>query len=161
MFPACCTGSDIRAGWGLGTRLYFSGQWNYQGYTHVWTKLHTEVISWIWHLWVSLYACLTWCELNYCVWFLTVMSVNSLLVSVIVCSHIGVELDSEGPSWQLWIYFSMCANLKSFISIRSIEFFVYGYTQANQHTHVDCNAVPLMWGLLRFTQPITVPVMVN
>ena len=65
---------------------HFSSQGSYYGYTHALTKLPTEVMSWIWCLWVSLCMALTWSELNYCAWF--VPSVSSLPLSVMVRSRI-------------------------------------------------------------------------
>ena len=50
--------------------------------------------------------------------------------------------------------FSTCANLKctcTFVSVRSIEIFgiwPHVRTQTYIHTHMSCNAVPLVWGSL-------------
>ena len=49
----------------------------------------------------------------------------------------------------------MCANLKYTYSFVQFKFTVYGHKKANIHTHVSCNAVPLVSGLLRLTPTST------
>ena len=65
---------------------HFFGQWSYWGYTHTFTKLHTEVMRWIscaYECWL----CMDLPEANstsYSAWF--VLSVSSLPLSVMVRS---------------------------------------------------------------------------
>ena len=65
--------------------------------------------------------------------------------TVALSRSIGVEL----VHWT-WICFSTCANLKSFISACSFQTFGI-WSQADIHTHASCNAVLLVWSLLRLT----------
>ena len=80
----------------------------------------------------------------------------------------GVELDSEGSivstCTETWILtsFSTCANLKctcTFVyPFVQFKVLAYGHTyvskQTDRHTHASCNAVPLVWGSLRFAPTI-------
>ena len=63
---------------------HFSSQGSYYSYTHAWTKLHNEVMSWIsgtYYLPEFEANSTTVCDL-------TVLSVSSLPLSVIVCSWV-------------------------------------------------------------------------
>ena len=79
-------------------------------------------------------------------------SVNSSALSY------TVRILCRNPLHRTLKNFSTCANLKctlpSFLFVQ-LKFSVYGHTQTDRHTHASCNAVTLVWGLLRLF-PITV-----
>ena len=60
-----------------------------------------------------------------------------------------MELDSKGSIVSTLTEFSKCANLKC--TYPFIQFKFSGYMATRTYdTHVSSNAVPLVWGLLRF-----------
>ena len=130
-------------------------------YTHSWTKLHNEVMSWIFGAYECHYA---WPlpEANLTtVRGLTISSVSNLSLSVMVRSAfsraIVMELDSEGSvvstftrnnrafaNVQIW---NVHAPLYPFVQFK---FSVYGLTYVPDiHVYATCNAVMLVWGSLR------------
>ena len=83
-FCHCCSINMV----GKTSCSHFSSEGSYYGYTHTWTKLHNEVMSWISGPYEH-----HWSELNYTVPDLTVPSLSSLPLSVMVCScHSCVNL---------------------------------------------------------------------
>ena len=130
--------------------LIFSGQGSFYGYTHAWTKLHKQVISWISGAYECYYAWPLLEANSTTVHNLTVPSVSSLPLSVMVRSwHACVNLSHLHSrllhaDW-LCSSFSMCANLKCIYLFVQIKF---RYMTTHKHTHASCNALPLVWSLL-------------
>ena len=80
-------------------------------YTHAWTKLSwAESLA----LMMSLFMVLTWSELNYCVWF-----DGSVCEQPVLVCHDPQSFSVDPSAWSS-LHFSMCANWKSFASVRSI-----------------------------------------
>ena len=128
---------------------HFSGQGSYYSYTHTWTKLHNEVMSWIFGAYECHYAwplpeanSTTVCDLTvpYHLW--TACPCLSWSTVAIVSRSISMELDSEGLKT-----FSL-ACMHPFIQFK---FLVYGYTVVDIYTNASCNAVSLVWGSLMLT----------
>ena len=124
---------------------HFSSQGSYYDYTHAWTKLHTEVMSWIWCLWVSLCMALTWSELNYCAWF--VPSVSSLPLSVMVRSRIQY-IHRRGVRW--WEIHRVNFHERALVHVQIWNVRIRSFNlnlqymatckQMDKHTHASCNA---------------------
>ena len=114
-------------------------------YTHALTKLHTEVMSWIWCLWVSLCMALTWSELNYCAWF--VPSVSSLRLSVMVRSRIQY-IHRRGVRW--WEIHRVNFHERALVHVQIWNVRIRSFNlnlrymatckQMDRHTHASCNA---------------------
>ena len=123
---------------------HFPGQGSYYGYTHTWTKLHNEVMSWILALMnvimhgpylkqTQLLLCVIW---QYRLWAVC----PCLSWSPVALSRsISVEVDSER--------FSTCENLKCTYPLVQFIFLVYGHTYVGRHTYtcvLQC-VVSLVW----------------
>ena len=109
-------------------------------YTHTWTKLHNEVMSWM----SCTYVChlpgpyLKQTQLLCVIWqdrlWAAFPSLSWFAVSF--SRSIGMELDSERSIvWTFMREFSTCANLKCTYPFVQFKFSVYGHTYLSKPTY--------------------------
>ena len=122
---------------------HFTSQGSYYGYTHAWTKLHNEVMSWMSVIMHGSYLrqtpllCMIW---RYCLW----AAWHCLSWSAVAFSrYIGMELLEIH---RINFRFSTSANLKC---TYPLNFGIWLHANRHTCTHASCNAVPLVWGSLR------------
>ena len=119
-------------------------------YTHAWTKLHNEVMSWIsGTVYMSVIMHGPYRERNYCAWFDGTVCEQPALV------YHGLQLrfHRHGVNRNLFYY---CVQIWN--PFAQFKFLVYGHSQTYIHTyihtHASSNAVTLVWDSLRLA-PIT------
>ena len=105
---------------------HFFGQGNYYGYTHAWTKLHSEVMSWMSVIMHGSYLRQTW--LPCVIWWYHLWAAWPCLSwsAVAFSRYIGVELLEIH---RINFRFSVSVNLKCTYAFIQVKFSVYGHMQ--------------------------------
>ena len=103
-------------------------------YTHVWTKLHKNLMLWAecLALMMSLFLVLTWSELNYCAWFEGTVCEQPALVchdpqSFFICVEFVTEHKFALARVQIW------NPAHPFVQFK---YSVYGHKQASRHAYI-------------------------